>query len=73
MNNVNPQLNLNINDAEDVNCDKCQGTEFSPVFLIKRISALVSPTGKDVIIPIQVFKCDKCNHVNELFLDGLTN
>tara|TARA_R110002110_G_scaffold108401_2_gene270706 strand:- start:790 stop:1011 length:222 start_codon:yes stop_codon:yes gene_type:complete len=73
MNNPNPQLNLNIKDAVDVDCDACKGTEFSPIFLIKRISALVSPTGKDVIIPIQVFKCDKCNHVNELFLDGLTN
>lgn len=73
MNDLKPQLNFDIRDANDVNCEECKGTAFSPVFFIKRVSALASPTGKEIIVPIQVFKCDKCSHVNELFLDGLTN
>jgi hypothetical protein len=30
---------------------------------LKRISALVSPTGKESIVPIQVFSCGNCGTV----------
>ena len=37
-------------------------------FLFKHLSAVMSPNGKDTMIPLQVFKCDECNHINEKFL-----
>jgi predicted nucleic acid-binding Zn ribbon protein len=61
-----------LEDAPSVECEECQGTQFVPAFIIKQVSALVSPTGKDTLVPVQVFKCGKCNHINELFLNGLT-
>ena len=63
-------LNVNINpdDMEDVFCDKCQGQIFIPVFLFKKLSAVVSPTGKTTMVPMQVFKCDDCGHINQEFL-----
>ena len=71
---INPQpIQVNIKNADDVVCEECQNNHFVPAFVIKQVSALISPTGKETMIPIQVFKCDKCNHVNKLFLDGLTN
>ena len=36
--------------------------------LIKTISAILSPSGKEMIIPIPVFACEKCGNVNESFL-----
>jgi hypothetical protein len=68
-----PQIKVELGDAHSIECDICQNIHFVPVFIIKHISALISPTGQEMIVPVQVFKCDKCNHVNERFLDGLTN
>ena len=30
-----------------------------------KVSALVSPTGKETVLPIQLFACAHCNHINE--------
>jgi len=66
-------LNIDLNDVDNITCDMCENSTFTPVFIIKQVSALMSPTGKETLIPIQIFQCSKCNHVNEKFLDGLTN
>lgn len=71
--NNQQSININLAEAEGVICDNCGGELFSPAFMIKRISALMSPTGQETLAPIQIFKCDSCSHVNELFLEGLTN
>ena len=71
MNNTN-KLNIDLNDAENVCCDKCEKTNFSPTFVIKKLSPLVSPSGKEALVPLQLFKCDSCGHINKLFLKGLT-
>jgi len=60
-----PQINLE--HAEDINCEKCNCEHFVTVFSIKRISPLMSPTGKEVMIPIQTFACTSCGHINEGF------
>jgi hypothetical protein len=72
MNSPN-KIQVDVSSMDDIACDECEGTHFVPVFLIKRISPLMSPSGKETLAPLQVFKCDKCNHVNELFLHGITN
>jgi len=65
-----PQANINIklDDLTDIKCDKCECEYFRPVTLMKRLSPLVSPTGKEQVVPIQIFRCDDCGHVNELFM-----
>jgi len=70
--NLNPtqQQNININpkDLEDMLCSKCKCQTFEPVFLFKKLSAVLSPAGKDTIIPMQVYKCSDCSHIDEGFL-----
>ena len=70
MENINqqPQLNINPNDLEDVVCEKCGGQHFTPAFLFKKLSAVLSPNGKDMMIPMQVFECKDCGHINKDFL-----
>jgi uncharacterized Zn finger protein len=70
---MNQNINIDLNNAENIVCEECGNETFEPAFVIKHISALVSPTGQDTMVPIQLFKCSKCNHVNERFLEGLTN
>ena len=66
--NQGQQININQNDLEDMLCGKCEAQTFKPAFLFKKLSAIMSPTGKDTLIPIQIYQCTECNHINENFL-----
>tara|TARA_Y100000034_G_scaffold73792_1_gene88740 strand:- start:708 stop:947 length:240 start_codon:yes stop_codon:yes gene_type:complete len=61
-------INIKLDDLTDVKCDKCEGEYFRVVMLMKRLSPLVSPTGKEQVMPLQIFRCDDCGHVNEVFM-----
>ena len=62
------QLRINAQDLKDLTCDECSSKVFREATMFKRLSALVSPTGKEQIIPIPVFRCDECNNINDEFL-----
>tara|TARA_R110002020_G_scaffold216308_3_gene423763 strand:- start:82 stop:285 length:204 start_codon:yes stop_codon:yes gene_type:complete len=65
----NQEISINLKDALDISCNECESNYFVPAFQIKKISALVSPSGQETMIPIQLFQCSKCGHVNEDFLN----
>ena len=58
MQNLN--LDLDPSDLPSVTCSKCEGERFSPTFIIKKVSAFQSPTGEEILVPIQLYKCDEC-------------
>jgi len=62
------QANIDISKADDIKCDECGHDTFIPVFLIKKVSAIMSPNGQEIIAPVQVFGCNKCGHVNQEFM-----
>ena len=62
------QVKLDINDLTDIVCENCGSKFFRQVQAFKKISALVSPTGKEQIMPVPVFRCDECGHINKEFL-----
>ena len=62
------QLNINPDDLVDILCEKCGCQTFQQVYLFKSLSAVLSPSGKKTIVPMQVFKCDDCGHINKDFL-----
>jgi len=66
-----PQMNVDISKAEDVVCERCGNYTFAQVTLMKKVSALMSPTGKDAVVPIPTFACNACGHVNKAFLPVL--
>jgi hypothetical protein len=66
--NEQQKMRVNLQDAEDVVCEECENNYFSPVIVIKRVSALLSPTGQEMMAPVQLFQCNKCAHVNKEFL-----
>jgi len=68
-NQPNQQINLNLKDAEDIKCEECENVYFTPVIMIKKISALISPTGQEIMAPVQLFQCSSCSHVNKQFLE----
>ena len=53
--------------AENITCEHCANQTFVGVMMMKRISPIISPTGKEAIVPIQTFACNACGFVNEAF------
>lgn len=73
MNKNQQNIRVNLDDAEDIACDGCGNTYFTPAVMIKRLSPLVSPTGQEALVPVQLFQCNKCGHVNDRFLPDNVN
>jgi len=71
MANINPQVQFDISQAETMKCEQCGSTLFNTSFIIKRISAIVSPNGQEAIVPIQVYSCDGCSKVPSIFLKDI--
>ena len=55
-------------EAENVSCESCGNLTFTDVMMMKRISPIISPTGKEAVVPIQTFACNACGFVNKEFL-----
>ena len=63
-----PQMNIDFSQTTAEVCEKCGNDTFNHVFKLRKLSALLSPTGQETMIPMQVFACVKCGHINEAFL-----
>ena len=61
------QQNLDLSGAKTLTCDKCNNGLFETAFIVKKVTSAMSPTGQEGIIPIPVFLCNKCGHINEEF------
>ena len=57
-----------LSKAKPMICEKCQNPTFKQTLMLSKLSALLSPTGQETIVPTAVFACEKCGHVNEDFV-----
>ena len=62
--------NIDLTHAKDITCEKCEGIGFRQSMMLKKLSPLMSPTGQETIIPVGVFACDSCGHVNQEFQEA---
>lgn len=58
-----------IYKSPNVVCPKCGSKVFNEAVILKKVSAIVSPTGKEEIYPIPVYVCSKCGTIPQEFLD----
>jgi len=64
-----PKVNITaemMKDFPSLACD-CGSHLFSPGVVFKKISALISPSGKEEIYPIEVLICQSCHKVPSTF------
>lgn len=59
---------IDISSAEKVVCEKCGGEVFAEALIMRQVSALATGTGQPGIIPVPVFRCVNCDHVNQDFI-----
>jgi len=60
---------IDISKTSAIKCEKCENPTFKQTLLLRKLSALVSPNGQEAVVPVQVFSCEKCGHVNTEFSD----
>ena len=64
------QVRVDLKDAETIKCKSCNNYLFITSFVLKRLSALVSPNGQEALVPVQVYSCGNCGQVAEGMLAG---
>jgi len=62
------QLNVDFNQTLPVTCDECGHTYFDQALVIRKASGILTGTGQPSYVPIPVFACKSCGHVNAEFL-----
>tara|TARA_R110000744_G_scaffold1628_2_gene5787 strand:+ start:121 stop:387 length:267 start_codon:yes stop_codon:yes gene_type:complete len=62
------QPNVDLSTSTAYTCDKCEHDTFKTVFKLRQISAIASPSGEEMLVPIQAFACVHCGHINKEFL-----
>ena len=62
--------NVDLTHATSLQCEICECLGFKQTLMLKKLSALVSPNGQESMIPVGVFACEKCSHINKEFLDA---
>ena len=68
--NGGPGVHIDLSVAKDMCCEKCGNNTFKQTMMLRKMSAIVSPNGQETIIPVGVFACESCNHVNAEFAKG---
>ena len=60
----NSQQQIDISKTSEIKCEVCLNDTFEQTLMLRKLSALVSPTNQETIVPMAVFACQKCGHVN---------
>ena len=71
MNNPNPEqqkMQIDFSQTTAEVCEECKNDTFKPILKLRKLSALLSPSGQETLIPIQCMECAKCGHINKGFL-----
>lgn len=68
MNQEQPKLNIDLTKTQEIVCDKCGGKVFQEGLMLRKASKFLTGTIQDALIPLPVFSCSACGHVNEDFL-----
>jgi len=61
---------IDLTHATTLECEECGCKGFKQTLMLKRLSALVSPNGQESMVPVAIFACESCNHINKEFLEA---
>lgn len=65
-----PKLNISLDKTTEVVCEECNNNVFQEGTLLRKASKILIGAQQDALVPIPVFTCSKCGHVNSDFLPG---
>lgn len=62
------QKSITLKDTTAVVCDECQGLTFIEASVMRKVSSILTGAPKDSYVPVAVFICSACGHLNDEFL-----
>lgn len=68
MENTTIQPKIALSDTVGITCEECGHTIFEEGLVIRKVSQFLTGGSQPGLIPIPVFACKKCKHVNTEFL-----
>ena len=42
---------IDLSTTTSIHCEECEGKAFKQTLLLRRLSSIISPTGKEIVIP----------------------
>jgi uncharacterized Zn finger protein len=68
MNPNQPQVTLEMmKNATELKCEECEHDTFEEVLKLRKLSKLMTGQPKDTLVPVPMFACKKCGHINKEF------
>ena len=62
------QMQIDFSQTVPEVCEECENDTFNEVVKVRKLSALLSPSGQETMIPLKTFACTKCGYINPAFL-----
>jgi uncharacterized Zn finger protein len=62
------KLNISLDKTTPMTCDECQHEVFQEGVMLRKASKFLTGTTQDAVVPIPVFACAKCGHINSDFM-----
>ena len=63
-----PKLNVSLDKTLPIVCDECGNQTFTEAVILREVSRFLTGQMQDGLVPIPVFACTKCGHVNDKFM-----
>ena len=67
-------LNIKLSDQTTMTCavldedhNLCENVTFFPVMFFKELSPMMSPSGKEELIPVETYRCTACGSIPNRF------
>ena len=64
----NLKLNVSLDKTTPITCDECGNSTFSESVILREVSKFLTGQMQDGLVPIPVFSCTSCGHVNDKFM-----
>jgi uncharacterized Zn finger protein len=58
---------IDLRTCPTIKCEKCGSIYFREVTYLKSVSAFLTGSPEDTTVPLPIYKCDECGHVNSGF------
>lgn len=65
------QVQVDLSQAETMKCEHCDNYVWIKATIIKRISAIMSPTGEEALAPIDIYSCGNCGQVPKTIMNDV--
>lgn len=61
------KMNVSLKDTTPIVCEKCGCEVFVPGVMLRKVSKFLIGSSVDSLMPLEVFMCGNCHHINEMF------